>query len=202
MNEPEKWWRAPTVRRADGTMNLDVVYQYYLKHPKFLHWKSLSNVIGLDSVKSLGGTLERIIAADVSNKLSINLSIEQRWYLFLLLNSEFTNETDKALDIYLKNNELSIAIQASIHANEYVLDEIDISESTKYTHIKIEELFSYALENHKVVFPGNKIAENLALQLNQYALAETSDDAFRCLLRIAKDYRNGRYFVDREGRQC
>jgi len=153
-----------------GKMNIDKAAKYFISH-RVIHI-AMIQIKSDDEYNHLAyrwNHLENLVLNDFKRKYRIELSLEQRWHIFLSIMSTLPFSMEKSLDDFLQSgiNEIarwSIKAKGDYQQSNYpeTPSGQDLAKGFPYF-----PLFVYSLNNHEVIYPNNKKANQIIEHLQK-----------------------------------
>lgn len=147
-----------------GRMNIDKATKFFVTH-RVIHI-AMVQIKPDDEYNHLAyrwNHLENMALNDFKRKYRIELSLEQRWHIFLSIMSTLPFSMDKSLDDFLQSGINEIAMWSVRAKGDYQQSNYPETPSGQELAkgFPYFPLFVYSLNNHEVIYPNNKKANQI-----------------------------------------
>jgi hypothetical protein len=153
-----------------GRMNIEKATQFFLNHRVIQTARVQLNPQDKNNFLAVRWNhLENIAFHDFKRKYHLELSLEQRWHIFLSIMSTLPFPIDKSLNDFLQSGINDIAMWSVKAKGNY--REMEYPETPSAQEIIKEfpffPLFMYSLNNHEVIYPNNEKAKVIIEHLQE-----------------------------------
>jgi hypothetical protein len=143
-------------------MNINRATRFFRSHHTYAQIADqLNPESGINYLAFKWSHYERIILSDFKHRYKIDLSIEQRWHIFLTLMEELPFPLDNSLGDFLMNGVIKTGDWALLQKSEsYSMNREDpIDVISALNGFPKDSLFMYSLENADIVYEGDVYAQ-------------------------------------------
>lgn len=144
-----------------GRMNIDKATDFFAKHKSiYFAIAQVKPEQKYNFVASQWNRLENIAFNDFKRKYRLELSIEQRWHIFLSILARLPFTLDQSLEDFLQSGINDIAKWSVRAKGEYQKRDYPENPTTQelLQGFPFFPLFIYSLNNHEVIYPKNEKA--------------------------------------------
>jgi hypothetical protein len=145
-------------------MNINKATRFFRNHHLYSSKVTdLNTASGINYLAFNWSHYERIIHSDFKKKFRIELSLEQRWHIFLTLMEELPFPIDNSLQDFLMNGVITTGDWAHFAKSElYSMNREDpIDGISALNGFLKDSLFLYSLENAEIVYEDDFYAQRL-----------------------------------------
>ena len=160
-------------------MDINKATRFFRSHHIYVQKASqLNPESGVNFLAFKWSHYERIILSDFRRKYKIQLSIEQRWHIFLSLMEELPFPLDNSLQDFLMSGVIDAGNWAVGAKSRYALAGYPepIDPTLALSEFPDFPLFIYSLSNSEVLYEDDKYAKNFIEHLSLLEEIRTKDE--------------------------
>lgn len=160
-------------------MNIDKAIKYFEGHRAvFMTMGHVKKDQNYNFAASQWNQIENRALNDFQRKYKVELTLEQRWHIFLTLMSKLPFPIDKSLDDFLQSGINEIATWSVRAKGSY--QELNYPESPSSDLLlkgfPFFPLFMYSLNHHEVIYPNNEKAIMIVNHLQELEQLKSRDE--------------------------
>lgn len=153
-----------------GRMNIDKATKFFRDHQAiYVARIQVKPDHSYNFVAQRWNHLENMALNDFKRKYRLELSLEQRWHIFLSIMSNLPFPIDKSLGDFLQSGINDIATWSVKAKSQY--RELDYPDNPSVEVLlkgfPYFPLFMYSLNNHEIIYPNNPLAKSIIEHLQQ-----------------------------------
>lgn len=167
-------------------MTIEKVVDFYLNNRRLVTPRNEFVPTAISGVVGDWDSYDERIHSEFSAQYKIQLSQDQRWFVFLKFVSTLDITIDKALAIYFENQSNKIAHWSVRRAGDFNYGDsvLDLERKFENFPFSVNSLFLYSLEHFETIYPGLPRAKELVEALGKYSIANTPPSAKDALTKL------------------